>query len=295
MIKSILKKGLFIYRYLANIFLIYLYFNNGRKPYSRGYLNYHQKYLQKVITNNNSMQSFQKSQKLPLLYGERLDERVVEYPWALSHLCFAEGRLFDAGSALNYDFILEHEKLKNKEISIFTLAPEGNCYCRKKISYIFGDLREIPYKDNWFDIIVSISTLEHVGMNNSIYSKDDKYREQNKEDYLLVISELKRVLKKNGLLLLTVPFGKYQNFGWYQQFNAIMIQNVIDKFMPTTKNETYFHYSNNGWNFSNQDDCSTAEGFDIHSTKYFNPQSDKDYDSDYAACSRAIAALELIK
>src|SRR5438876_1105159 len=69
--------------------------------------------------------------ELPEGWGLWLDERVVEYPWFLSRLPPAPGKLLDAGSVLNYDYVLCHERLNNKTISICTLAPESENYCHR--------------------------------------------------------------------------------------------------------------------------------------------------------------------
>jgi hypothetical protein len=74
-----------------------------------------------------------------------------------------------------------------------------------------------------------------------------------------------------------------------------MIDRMNDTFAPDKVVETYYCYESGGWSVSDKQYCQKFEGFNIHDTKYFNPNSTKDHDPDYAACSRAIAALELWK
>lgn len=271
------------------------YICNGRKPWSKGYFAYKYNFIKQVINDNYILKYFLENSPLPKQYGEFLDERVVEYPWFLSRVVRDKSRLLDAGSALNYDFILQHFNISQKEISIVTLEPEKNCYCHNKIGYLYNDLRNLPFRDNWFDEIVSISTIEHIGMDNSLYTRESKYKEKEKLDYLKVITEFKRITKPGGKVYITVPYGKYTDFGWYQQFNAGMINELIESFAPTKIIETYYCYEFGGWSVGNKKYCEKFDGFNIHDTKYFNPNSTKDYDPDYAACSRAIAALEMWK
>ncbi len=271
------------------------YLDQGRKPWSTGYREFKQQFIQTSINNADLLEKFRLKQSLPEGYGEFLDERVVEYPWVLSRLSRKPEILLDAGSTLNYDYVLEHEVIQAKQLTIMTLEPEPRCYWKNRISYQFGDLRNLPFRDNWFDAIVSISTLEHIGMNNAIYTDDQTFVENNSWDFLTVIAELHRVTKPGGKVYISVPYGRYTNFGWYQQFNATMIDKLIDAFNPSQVVETYFCYEQGGWQFGEKYDCERFEGFNIHDTKYFNPDSEKDYDPDYAACSRAIAALELWK
>jgi 2-polyprenyl-6-hydroxyphenyl methylase / 3-demethylubiquinone-9 3-methyltransferase len=61
----------------------------------------------------------------------------------------------------------------------------------KKINLILGDVTKMPFKDNFFDKIYSSEVLEHV--------PNDKK----------AIEEIRRVLKKGGKLLITVPNHNY--------------------------------------------------------------------------------------
>lgn len=275
--------------------LINSYLQNGRKPWSSGYHEYKEDYLKSILYSDEKIQSFREKQNLPENYGIYLDERVVEYPWLFSKLNDQKQTVLDAGSILNYEYIVNHKLFKNKDLTIMTLYPEGNCFFQNKISYLYCDLREMPFKSNYFDEIYSISTIEHIGMNNTIYTNDKNYSQKEHYDYLLAIDEIKRVLKPRGRLLLSVPYGKFIDYGYYQQFNKEMIDRVKSKFSKPPISETYFIYSNNQWNFSNEENCRELLAFNIHESKYFKPDSIKDYDPDFAACSRGIIALEFIK
>ncbi len=57
----------------------------------------------------------------------------------------------------------------------------------KRVKIIKAGLYSLPYPDNYFDCIIASEILEHV--------KDDKK----------ALFELKRILKKNGTLIITVP------------------------------------------------------------------------------------------
>ena len=238
---------------------------------------------------------FRDKSSLPKQYGEFLDERVVEYPWLISRLDQGKRRILDAGSALNFSWIIKHSKLQQKDITVVTLEPEANCYWKDRVSYIYSDLRNLPFKSDLFDEVVSISTIEHIGMNNSLYTNNQAYEEKEKLSFLQAVCEIKRVTKPGGKVYITVPYGKYTNFGWYQQFNAEMVNQIIDAFAPAKLDETYYCYELGGWSVGDKHYCQKFDGFNIHDTKYFNPKSTKDYDPDYAAASRAIAALELWK
>jgi SAM-dependent methyltransferase len=272
------------------------YILNGRKPWSEGYILFKENFLKQSINDKSLLEIFRNGLSLPKHYGEFLDERVVEYPWFISRIKAEPCRLLDAGSVLNFDYILKHSALNKKDITIVNLEPEITCYWLNRVSYLFGDIRNLPLRDNWFDEVVSISTIEHIGLDNTIiYSKNMEFKEKKNLDFLKAVSELKRVTKKGGKVYITVPYGKFTDFGWYQQFDIKMIDLMIDTFAPEKLVETYYCYESGCWQISDKQYCQKFEGFNIHDTKYFNPNSTKDYAPDYAACSRAIAALELWK
>ena len=119
---------------------------SGKKPFSTGYGAFKNAQILKILKNKNF-----KLLDIPPSYGIRIDERIIEYPWLFSKLPMDKGNLLDAGSVLNFDYLLSQATLKSKQIVIYTLSPEQNCFFKKGISYHYGDLRDIPYKNQFFD------------------------------------------------------------------------------------------------------------------------------------------------
>jgi SAM-dependent methyltransferase len=256
---------------------------SGCKPWTRGYDEYRWSKIRAVLESGDFTSQIGKEG-----YGFRVDERVVEYPWLLSRLPASPLRLLDAGSALNFELLLTHDKLNNKEIFISTLAPEGVSYTNLGISYVYEDVRQTCFRDEFFDCIACISTLEHVGMDNTfIYTTDVTKAESDPSAYLEFIKSLYRILKPGGTLFLSVPFGKYKNHGWFQVFNAEMVDSLINAFAPSSWSETVFTYEEDRWMTSSRDAARLSECFDIH--------VEKQYFSDYLAFSRSVICLELRK
>jgi SAM-dependent methyltransferase len=263
---------------------IYAYLKGGRKPWSRGYSLSKFDFVKTVLSDNSLIAKFRYLDVLPNGYGYGYDERVVEYPWVFSRLCDGKSRLLDAGSALNFLEIIESPKLFGKDITIFTLAPEDKAFWEKGISYHYGDLRRLPFRDGWFDEIVSISTLEHVGMDNRIYTR------QNSSEHIALeakqaAKELIRVLRVGGKFLASVGFGRHQLIEWD---GTPFAEDVLEVFSSCASVSTSFYkYTENGWNISSEEDCRGVEYFNVHTAQSFAPDS--------AAAARAVVLIEVVK
>lgn len=266
------------------------YINNGKIPWSEGYHEFKNNYIAKSINDLKLLQKI--NNRDPLVnYGYRLDERVIEYPWIFSKLPKYSGKLLDAGSTFNFDFIVNHPIVENKDLSILTYAPENNCFYKKRISYVFDDLRTLPFKNGLFDIIVSQSTIEHIDMDNSIYGYEIEHNENEKKksyEYLKVIKEMIRVLKPKGKLLLTFPFGKFENHGFFQQFDEEMLMRIMNKLETKGTSEIdFFKYEQEGWQFKNISE--------LRNVVSYNPHSGKGELNDGAAHCRSVACVHFIK
>ena len=189
--------------------LIMAYIAKGRRPWSHGYNLTKFDFIKSVLNNKELIAKFKCLDKLPDGYGYAYDERIVEYPWALSRIAPDSRRLLDAGSVFNFKEIVEYPLIKNKQLTIFTLSPEKDAFWKNGISYNYGDLRDLPFRDGWFDEICSLSTLGHVGMDNRIYTHVSSHGKIGLEAEKAV-KELLRVLRPGGKFLISVVFGKRQ-------------------------------------------------------------------------------------
>ena len=263
------------------------YVMSGRKPWTTGYNEYKEKAIGNALRDQDLLKRFMHNRKLPTNYGFGIDERVIEYGWVLSRLAGAKHYLMDAGSTLNYPYILDQPAILCRSIVVYNITP-GNVIRRSNVSYIYGDLKRTILRSECFDEIVCISVLEHIGMNNTfLYSKDPTFNEFKPDDYQTVIREFKRLLKPGGKLFITVPYGRYENHGWLQQFDYSMIEKVCEVFNGSFSKVVYYKYFADGWQVADADTCAKCSYFDIHNRS--------DYEHDFVAAARAIACIEMIK
>ncbi|SDN36465.1 methyltransferase domain-containing protein [Afipia sp. GAS231] len=256
-------------------------FKMRRQPFSPGY----QAARVELITSAIDQGLLRGEQTLPAGYGIAMDERVVEYPWVFARLGDV-GKMLDAGSTFNHDFLLRRPPLKGADLTIMTLAPEKRCYWHDGYSYVFGDLRKTMFADRTFDTVVSISTIEHIGLDNAmLYTGKSADAENDEGGFVPAVQEFKRILKPGGNCFISVPFGKRDNLGWYQVFDLAKVNRIVEAFAPASHRIDYFGYRRDGWTRASADELANATVYDVH--------SGKGWGEDRAASSRAIACLQL--
>lgn len=267
-----------------------VYILTGKKPWSYGYNDTRWAKIAQSIRSHSLLADFNKG-IIPHEFGIGFDERIVEYPWIFSKIKKDKSTFLDAGSTFNFPEIISHPHLADETLTIFTYYPEPNNFCQKRVSYVYGDLREMPFPSAYFNQVVCQSTIEHVDMDNSIYGYELKKNENEavkSYEYLKVVEELLRVLKPGGQLLLTFPYGKFENHGFFQQFDAEMVNRIALELQKygSFKDE-YLAYYKNGWKFETAEACKNFVSF--------NPHTGKGKSNDGAAHCRCVCCITFIK
>src|SRR5438067_13622757 len=138
------------------------------------------------------------------------DERSLEIPWALARYD-GERRVLDVGYAFAEPaYLAGLTALGAAELTGVDLA-EAEV---PGLEAVVADVRELPFADSSFDLVFCISTLEHVGRDNEVYEVEAAREEQGDE---AALRELRRVLAKDGRLLVSVPTGEHDDQGWQLQ------------------------------------------------------------------------------
>ena len=243
-----MPRGVFARRYRSN--------ENVQRGWWIGYDEAKERALADTLESPELLERFRTGRSLPRGFGFTLDERIVEIPWVLANLP-STGPVLDAGSALNHPAILERVMPRIESLTITTFTEEET-HRELGPSYVRADLRTLPFGDASFETVVCISTLDHVGMDNSEYGATEGRSDDPDGEVAIAVRELRRVLRAGGRLLVTVPYGRPEDHGWLRQFDERGLRGIIAAFGDDEPEVAIYAHSRRGWNRSDLEEASDA-------------------------------------
>lgn len=220
------------------------------EPGTQAYDTGHRALVRSLLESDEWSRRFGQGGQLPPGLGHGFDERVVEYPWLFSR--GLSGHVLDAGSVLNHRHVLEPLMPTVADLTIVTLSPEPVAFTALGVSYLYGDLRRLPLRDDWFDEVVCLSTLEHVGMDNSTYGASATRAEDPAAEAAQALRELLRVVRPGGRVHLSVPFGRREDHGWFRQLDGADVDDLLARAGARAGEETVFLHTRRGWRRSSR-------------------------------------------
>jgi len=187
----------------------------------------------------------------PFLYDISHCERIVEYAWVLRNLDIEKSKILDVGCCRTL-FPIMLASLGQEVIGIDLKDYE---YKHPNFTFIKGNILVPPPQllNQKFDVIISVSAIEHVGLGN---------KERIIEDGdIKAVEEFKKLLKDNGTLFLTFGYGnKFQihklsslpNIPFGRLYDEERIKRLSKGFEIVKKD--YFKIEDEVWNL-----CSVEE------------------------------------
>ena len=215
------------------------------EPNTLEYLAAHRALIRSLLAEEEWRAIFAAGEELPAGLAAAFDERAVEYPWLFSR--GPRGHVLDAGSVLNHRHVLEPMLDAADDLTIVTLAPEQASFNELGVSYLYADLRDLPLRDDWFDEVVCLSTLEHVGMDTAIYGATTPRAADPQAEAAKALRELLRVVKPGGRVHVSVPFGRSEDLGWLRQLDRAEVDDLFTRADAPRREETVFLHSPEGW------------------------------------------------
>ena len=174
------------------------------------------------------------------------DERVVEIPWTLARYR-GEPRVLDVGYAhAEAPYLVALTDAVPERVTGVDLV-EADV---PGIEPVVADVRSLPFEDGSFDVAFCISTLEHVGADNTRYGAV----EDGEGDMAAALGELQRVLGDGGRLLLTVPCGPEHDFGWYVRLPAESWRRLFESSGFAIVEDEVYGRTPEGWGSARQEE-----------------------------------------
>lgn len=174
-------------------------------------------------------------------YGLGDSERPVEIPWVLSRYR-GERVVVDVGSAnAEPRYLRAVESLHVPSLIGLDLVPAKALRGRALVA----DVRRPPLRPRSADLVFAISVIEHVGRDNTLYVSRDKGPQDAEGDFVSTRA-LGALLRPGGRLLLTVPFGRFQDHGWFIQYDRARLDALVERSGLTLQELELFEYAD-GW------------------------------------------------
>jgi SAM-dependent methyltransferase len=195
-------------------------------PWTHEYNAAHASFVAAELEDEALLERFRNGgEPLPDAFGMGFDERVVEFPWIAAEPL--GGLVLDAGSALNHRHVLERFRPRVDGLHVLTLAPEEQSFPELGVSYLYADLRDLPMRDGAYDDVICISTLEHVGLDNTRFGVDGTpVAADPQPEAVAAMRELWRILKPGGRLLVTVPVGRGERTEWVRSLTLEQVDEL---------------------------------------------------------------------
>jgi SAM-dependent methyltransferase len=260
-------------------------FPPSAEPGTLAYDATHRALVRSLLESEPWAARFAAGEQLPAGLGAGFDERVVEFPWLAAQRL--GGRVLDAGSTLNHLHVLARLRPRVDDLHIVTLAPEAEAFPQLGISYLFADLRALPFADAVYDRVLSISTLEHVGTDTTFYGGETRVAEDPQRELLAAVAELRRVLRPGGDCYITVPVGRGERFEWVRSLTPAQVDEIAAAFEPEAFEAEYFRYADGGWRRSDREGVADARYRDHFTSDGLGP--------DGVVAAEAVACLHLVK
>ena len=173
-------------------------------------------------------------------------ERYAEYEFVLRNLISRniKSKILDVGCSTSviYNTISKFGRNRCEIIGIDIANEIGN----HGFPLIQMDARRIGFKDKTFDQVMCLRAMEHIGLDHEGAKTKNKDLNCGMEGDVLAMTEIWRVLKVKGTLILTVPYGriliKQQGYRVYSKDSLSILTNKFSIVM-----KEYFGLKKGKW------------------------------------------------
>lgn len=148
-----------------------------------------------------------------------ISERILEHLFVHTRLPAPPARVLDLGCAESVNPI----ELASFGYQVLGVDLRDLPVPHPSFTMIQADMGHLPFPDDAFDVVVSLSTIEHVGLDWYAPSPNGTTDHGAAE-------EIRRVLRPGGRLILTVPFGQAATTPVQRVYDLAMLDRLLGSF-----------------------------------------------------------------
>lgn len=181
----------------------------------------------KITLSDTGERMIPEHHKGNIIYGEH----IIRYHAAAE---IVKGKkVLDIASGSGYGSLVlagSAEKVVGVEVDALSVEYAKKHYIRSNLTFMVGDGVDIPLEDDTMDAVVTFETIEHI------------------RDYRKFLQEVKRVLKPNGILIISTPNDKEfaeGNHFHYHEFTHRELKTLLKKYFKHSD-----WYYQNTWLYS---------------------------------------------
>lgn len=148
-----------------------------------------------------------------------INERIVEHPWVFMNIGAAVGRVLDVGCCFS-GLPLE---LAGLGFEVSGIDTQSYPLTHPNFRFVQGDICQSSLPDAYFDRVLAISTIEHIGLGH--YGDPiDGSKDQD------AMREIHRLMKPQGKMILSVPFGEKKLTPGFRVYDSSSFRELIGLF-----------------------------------------------------------------
>lgn len=167
---------------------------------------------------------------------ERVTERIVEYPFVFKHaIKLKQGRILDVGCHGSY--LLTELASLGHEVYGIDIRQYPVQY--PNVKFVKGNICETKFPNGFFDMITAVSTIEHIGIKEQYGDVEDPEGDKK------AVKEMTRIVKPDGKILITVPYGKSDTETPYRIYTELSLKDLLSGL--EIENIEYFALKNGYW------------------------------------------------
>ena len=151
--------------------------------------------------------------------GFVVNERIIENAFAIRSLPEEIKRILDVGCCES-DLSIQ---LATMGFDVYGIDSKNYELTHRNFHFIRDDISHTSFQDGYFDAVLAISAVEHIGLGHygdSIYSGGD----------LKSMREIHRILRNGGTLIMSTPFGAKARVTWQRVYDNDSLANLLKEF-----------------------------------------------------------------